>query len=546
MSRNPLIQLLCQAYQSFRVTAATRVPSDVVQAQWQDRLSRRQMLQSMALTGAVGFHRLGRSSLGSVSSTVFGQSGATALDQDARVLVVGAGISGLTVAYRLQQAGVGVDVVEASPRVGGRLRSFSQPSSSLGVVELGGEFIDSRHTTVRSLAMELGLELADLRAADTGLEPEILYFQKQKITHHWVVEAFTPLAQRITQDLAHLSRRDITYHNPSPYAVQLDRLSLAEYLAQTPIHPVLRDLIRVAYVTEYGLDAEAQSCLNMLFLIGAEVGKWSTYGMSDERFHVVGGNDLIPKRLAEKLTGTIETSTALESIRLAADGRYRVSLRQGLTSTERSYERIVLTIPFSVLRQVDLAVEMPPVKQRAIAALGYGTSTKLAIPYREKIWRTQYRSTASIYTDLEFQNTWESARYSIGSGGWMTDLRGGKAGMQLGSNSPDHHATQLNGDLEQIFPGISQVQQGAAMRAVWFTNPYALGSYSCYLPGQYTEFGGAEAERVGNIWFAGEHCSVVSQGYMDGACETAEQAAREILTEMRIKRPLEQFPNVRV
>jgi monoamine oxidase len=309
-------------------------------------------------------------------------------------------------------------------------------------------------------------------------------------------------------------------------------MSLAEYLAVEPINPLIEQLVRVAYITEFGRDAESQSCLNMLFLIGSEVGKWSTYGLSDERYHVIGGNDQIPKQLAERLKGKIEYGTILESIRLTPAGRYRVSLRQDSTSRERVYDRILLTVPFSVLRQVELAVDLPPIKQQAIAELGYGTSSKLAVPYRERIWRTRYGCTISIYTDMDFQNTWESARYSPGPGGWVTDLRGGTQGVLLGQGDPEVQSQRLTDDLEQIFPGIKQVSRGKAMRSIWPAEPYALGSYSCYLPGQWTTIGGAEVERVGNLWFAGEHCSLGSQGYMNGACETAEAAAQGILVDL--------------
>lgn len=514
------------------------MPASEVEAWLQERIdaspgelrtNRRQFLGGLMLTGAIGFAPAGAIDFRQRQGTKNSPIGLK--DRNARVLIVGAGIAGLTAAYRLQQAGVAVDIVEASDRIGGRLKSLSQQA---GVVELGGEFIDSRHTCVRSLAAELGLEMGDLRAADTGLEPEVLYFQGQKISRQQVVEEFKPLARHIAQDLKTLGTRDITYHNPSPHAVQLDRLSLAEYLAAAPVSPLINELVRVAYITEFARDAELQTCLNMLFLIGAEVGEWNTYGVSDERWHVIGGNDLIPKRLADRLNGAIETGVFLESVRQTPAGRYLVSLRQGSASQERVYEQILFAIPFSVLRAVELAIDLPPLKRQAIEQLGYGSGSKLSLPMQERIWRTRYGSTISVYTDQSFQNTWESARYSPGPSGWLTDLRGGQQGLKLGEGSPEDQAETMLTSLDAIFPGIAQVQRGKAVRAVWPQEPYALGSYSCYLPGQWTRFSGVEQEPVGNLWFAGEHCSIGSQGYMNGACETAERAAKGILQSLAI------------
>ena len=534
MSRSALIQFLQKAYQIVSISTTTQVPIAEVEEWLQAKVERRRLLKGMMLTGTVG-------ALPHLSQVMkpIARGSKKAIDRrsrsDSKVLIVGAGIAGLTAAYRLQQAGVPVDVVEANARVGGRLVSLSRLPSYSGLVELGGEFIDSRHTAVRSLAAELGLEMADLRAADAGLEPEILYFQGQRVRHEQVAAEFTPLAQQIAQDLEKLGQRDITYQNPSADAVRLDRLSLADYLAAAPVSPLIEQLVRVAYVTEFGRDAESQSCLNMLFLIGAEVGKWNPYGLSDERWHVIGGNDQIPQRLADRLNTVIETGTRVESIRTTPAGRYQVSLRQDATAQERIYDRILLTIPFTVLRQINFKVEMSALKREAIDQLGYGMGTKLAVPLKERIWRTRYGSTISIYTDKAFQNTWESARYSPGEGGGVTDLRGGQAGLNLGRGNPEQQADHLMQDLDVIFPGIRQVERGTAVRAVWAKEPHALGTYSCYLPGQWTKFRGVEGGRLNNLWFAGEHCSLSSQGFMNGACETAEAAAKSILQDLGVR-----------
>jgi monoamine oxidase len=519
--RNGLSRLLNRAYLKAHLSIEAKVPVAEVEGLLQAQLSRRRVLQAGGVVAG----------LTAIPKPLrFADAGF-----DQRVLVVGAGIAGMTVAYRLRQARIPVDVVEASSRIGGRLKSVNGNPDSPSTVELGGEFIDTRHTAVRNLAAELGLELADLKLADAGLVPEIFYFEGKPLSHEAVAEAFVPMAKQIVRDLKALGSQDFTYRNPSPHGKKLDRLSIADYISSVEIDSTLEKLVRVAYITEYGREVEEQSCFNMLFLIGSEVGKWSTYGVSDERWHVVGGNQQIPLMLAEKVKNAISLNTALESVRTTADGRYRVSLRQGNTSRERTYDHVVLTVPFTVLRQVELSVEMPEVKRRAIAELGYGTCSKLAVPFKERIWRTRYDSTISMYTDLDCQNIWESARYSPGPSGWVTNLRGGKEGLRLGGETPEFHATQLVSDLEPLFPGIRQVERGHTLRAFWAAEPTALGSYSCYRPGQWTTFGGAERERVGNLWFAGEHCSMGSQGYMNGACETAEAVARSLLAELGVK-----------
>ncbi len=526
MSRSCLIDIFRRSFRLSQLSAQTQIPVDELDEMLRVGRSRRQILQAGILTaGALGTRNfLSANPPHAVN---------TATSDAANILVVGAGVAGLTVAYRLRQAGVEVDVIEASPRIGGRLRSMSKLMGSDDVVELGGEFIDTQHTAVRALVTELGLEMADLRQADAGLESEVLYFGGQRISHAQVIQGFSPLAAQITQDLLALGsfagNRSITYHAVTPTARRLDQLSLDHYLDTASVDPVIKELVRVAYVTEYGRDADAQTCLNMLCLIGAEVGQWSTYGVSDERWHIVGGNEQLPQALAQRVERLVETDTRLESLQETGDRRYQASLCHDHTCLERTYDAVVLAVPFSVLRQVNLDVEMPEVKQRAIAQLGYGTCSKLAVPFKERIWRDRYGSTISLYTDLAFQNTWESARYRLGPSGWVTNLRGGREGLNLAAHSPDVQADAFTTNLNTVFPGMDQVSRGKALRAVWSSEPHALGSYSCYLPGQWTSFGGAEGESVGNLWFVGEHCSLDSQGYMNGAVETAEVAARGIL-----------------
>lgn len=147
MSRTSLIDLFRRTYQIFQISRATKIPTSDVQGLLNETLSqglsRRQVLQGLAVAGVSSMAPL--RSIASPRRTLPAGGAAphlpwldtTSVDTTSKVLVVGAGIAGLTVAYRLHQAGVPVDVVEASTRVGGRLRSVAKAIGSQGVVELG-------------------------------------------------------------------------------------------------------------------------------------------------------------------------------------------------------------------------------------------------------------------------------------------------------------------------------------------------------------------------------------------------------------------------
>ena len=525
MAKSALLDLLRRAHKIAQLSLQSGIPTDEIRDMLSEKISRRRLLHGgLALASAIGAASLGHTQRDSV-----------AVAASSKVLIVGAGIAGLTAAYRLYGAGVPVDIIEASPRLGGRIRSLHNAAGTSTTVELGGEYIDSGHIFMRSLVKELGLVTVDLRVSVQGLEPETWYFQGTKYTLTDVANLFVPLVQTIAQDLEAIGD-GVTYNSYNQAGYQLDNTSLAQYLDSAPISPVLRQMIRVAYTAFFGREAEEQSCLNLLFLFYEPLPKeFSVYGYSDERFQIVGGNDRVPRQLALQLAPFIEVGTALDAISTLPDGRYQVSLRTGESSVERVYERVLLTLPFSVLRQIPLAVDLPPAKQLAITELGYGTNTKLITAYTERIWRTQYGSTAVVYTDLDLQSTREATPFASGASGFVTVFAGGNSGVALGSGTPEAQARILMPQLEQIFPGISAKRQGEAIRAYWPGNPYSRGSYACWLVGQYSTIAGSEREPVGNLFFAGEHCSQAAQGYMEGACETGEVAAWRIMQSLDLK-----------
>jgi len=444
-----------------------------------------------------------------------------------RLAVIGAGLAGLAAAHVLKRAGLAPAVFEAASRVGGRTRTDHGGQEAGLIAEHGGEFIDSRHHDIMALATLLKLDLIDTGTPAEAKLATAYHFGGSHRGEAEVMAAYADVAPRIARDVASLSAR-VSRRCHTPADVRFDHLSVAEYLAGLDMAPWLRQLLEVAFVTVYGGDAAEQSSINMLSLIGTDLSHGvELFGTSDERYKVRDGADRITAGLAHGLDGRVYTEHRL--LRLAdRSAGYRLALQTPSSVVEIDADAVVLALPFTLLRQVELPCELPAFKRRVIHELGYGDNAKVLIGVQQRFWREQGES-GSLYTDMPLQCGWDASRLRAGKRGILTCYLGGREGRAVGLGDAQAHGRRLAALAERIYPGFESRLTGSVQRVHWPSEPFTLGSYTCYRPGQWTTIAGDEASAVGNLYFAGEHCATASQGYMNGAAETGRRAAQDIL-----------------
>ena len=450
-----------------------------------------------------------------------------------RVVVIGAGLAGLTAAYRLKQAGITAPVHEASTRVGGRCWTLRGVFADGQIAEHGGELIDTGHLAVKQLAQELGLTLDNLVSAQQNGTEDVYRFDGVPYTYAQATDDIKTIWQQIHSDTV-AAGYPTTYLSSTARGRELDLMTIADWVARyVPGGRASRlgKLLEVAYTIEYGAETSAQSSLNMLYLLGfAGQGQLRIFGKSNEKLHVHGGNDQIPALLAAAMPGQITLGSQLVAIARNADGTYGLSLRRGSSTTTVIADRVVLALPFSILRSsVNYkAAGFSAVKRTAIEQLGMGSNSKLHLQFSDRHWRG-LGFNGNTYADTGFQATWEVTRAQSGTSGILVDYTGGTIASSFSSGTPASRAQQFLAQIEPLYPGITSKWNGRATVDHWLSNPWTKGSYAYFKPGQYQAFAGAEAEVSGSCHFAGEHTSVDSQGYLNGAVETGERAAREIL-----------------
>lgn len=458
----------------------------------------------------------------------------------ANVAVVGAGFAGLYAAALLAGKGARPTVFEADDRTGGRVRSLRGYFPGQ-VAELGAELIDTTHSTVRGLANAFGLTLESYAPNKLPGE-ESYYFRGQHWSEAQIVAEFRAFVPALKDDLSRLS------NGPTAAAFndadrRLDFTPLSDYLVQRGAGALLRAVLDVAYTIEFGRPIEQQSALALLFFIATNKrSSFTPFGVfSDERFHIVEGNDAIASGLAAQLPEAVRLRHRLRRVACLSDGRVRLSFDTDAGSLDTVHDAAILTLPAPVMREIEFAdsVALPADKRFAIERFDYGTNSKLMIGFRGRPWWERGNSNGGSYSDLSnHQSTWETNPSNAQSGvrGVLTDYSGGARGARLDPGRTQAEAEAFLLDLDRIWPGSAglALRDGRQLRAVmrnWSKAPLFGGAYTNNAPGYFTTLEGIYAKPVGRLFFAGEHTdSFYSyQGFMEGALLSGARAADEVL-----------------
>ncbi len=466
-----------------------------------------------------------------------------------QIAIVGAGIAGLNAALTLQDAGLSCNIYEASDRIGGRMHSDTTTWADGMVSEWCGEFIDGDHKTLHQLIKRFGLRTVDLGRARGGRAQSVMYF-----CHHYYsaeelardFQALAPLLRQQAQEVGFPT----THAHYTETGYRLDHLSVYDWIEQYVEgghNGPLGRLLENACTGYFGLETREQSSLNLLSLFGSRDSSATSRPLQGSS-KIVGGNEQLPLALARSLPeGWIHLRHQLVALERNRDASLTLTFATAAGSSEVQCECAILTLPFSALRRVDYRrAGFVALKQVAIEQLGYGTISKLFLQFDMPYWYQHgpwpHPHSGFILTDLDIQTLWDASIGQIGSSGLLVDYTSGQRGAAYApqaaystvddSANIQRYAQNCLLQLERVFPGISAHYTGRAALSYPTGDPYLLGSYSCWRVGQYTHFGGYEGVRQGPVHFAGEHCSVEFQGFMEGGAREGARAAREIVQDL--------------
>ncbi len=541
MARTPLLRAFQRLAEEHRTAARLGIPPAELRGRRQESTyTRGDFLKRAGVAGAAA---------ATVGPLAFAQrAGANNSPNAPRIAIVGGGISGLSAALKLADKGIASTIYEASTdRVGGRMHTDTSGYFSNGQIsEFCGELIDSGHTTIRGLAKRFGLRLDNLLAAEPRGSDDTYYFFGSYYSTDQADADFAAFSQTVF-DQSDAAGYPTTWDSSTPTGRQLDRMSVYDWIeAYVPggHHSPMGRLLDAAYAEEYGADTTGQASLNLLYLLAFQPNNtgFEVFGVSDEKFHIAGGNQQLPEAMADQLDN-VQLGWSLQAVRTRSDGTVSLTFdADGRTRTVVA-DHAILAIPFAVLRNLDYSgAGFDTRKKTAITQMGAGRNTKLQLQFASRYWNTRGpwgKSTGGSYTDIGIQNTWDVTRAQDGATGIMVDYSGGSiAGgytpstpySNAGSNPQvTAYAKAFLKQIEHVFPGITQQWTGKATLSTPFRDPLLNLSYSYWKVGQYTLFGGYEGVPQGNIHFAGEQCSQDFQGFMEGGAAEGIRAAKEIL-----------------
>ena len=240
--------------------------------------------------------------------------------------------------------------------------------------------------------------------------------------------------------------------------------------------------------------------------------------------------------MAAKLpSGSIKQGYNLTTIVLNADATYNLTFATAGGNVTVIADHVVMAIPFSILRSgVNFSkAGFDTLKKTAINTMPMGQSCKFQLGFSRRIWQDQ-KCSGETYTDQGYQNTWEPTRAQNTTTAVLNNFVGGNVALNYSKTSNlTTLANTVLSQLENLIPGITATWNGNVVLNNWPKNPYTLGAYGYYAPGNFTTFVGYEGVRQGNCHFCGEHTSIISQGYLNGATETGLRCANEIMNDLK-------------
>jgi monoamine oxidase len=443
------------------------------------------------------------------------------------VIVVGAGLSGLAAARRLERAGADVEVLEARDRVGGR--TLSRPLEGERV-DLGGQWVAPTQPRVLALAEELGLQRFDQFAQGR----KVVELRGQRKTYQGLLPGIglLPLAELgMTLGRLELLARRVPLDDPlkSRRATELDAMSVDEWLRRNVRSRRARRVVEIATNAIFAAEPRDLSLLWFLFYLhsGGGIVKLSSIEGGGQAMRFVGGAQPLSEGLSERLERPVTLEAPVRAIEHDDDGVVVHS-----TSGTFRARHLVMAIPPPLAETIEFTPTLPEDRDRLHRTVTMGSVVKCIVAYERPFWRDQGFSGEAISDTGPVRAVFDDCSHDGRFAALLAFVLADEA-KRFGRLSPEERRTAVVDHLGQLF-GPEAKRATAYVDHDWSAETFSGGCYVGSMPpGAMAEVGRALRRPCGPIHFAGTETAKVWCGYFEGALEAGERAADEVVSRLR-------------
>lgn len=442
-----------------------------------------------------------------------------------KIVIIGAGLAGLSAGYELTQLGHDVTVLEARTRAGGRVFTIREPFAGGLYAEAGAQFVPENHDLTMKYVRLFNLPLAPqetskkpsvyfaggkrvLLTGDKALDlPFELSAEERKIGLDGMMKKYVEPALEEITDVGNLNFL-------SEQMKKYDRQTMTEFLRSRGASPGAIELFKMGYLEINGEGIDGYSALSGL--------RDLILGHAEKEYKIKGGSDLLPKAFAERLADKILYGSAVVKIRQNAKA-VRVTFMQGGSPETLSADRLICAIPFSVLKKIEISPPFSPEKQKTVEQLSYTSVARVYLQMRTKFWESENLS-GELYLDNPRMQL-----FQLGHGGRRDIYESFITGRQARVVATMPESERLRFVLEhaqKALPAMRENFEGGASKS-WDEDKWARGAWAWFKPGETISLIPHISRVEGRIHFAGEHASAYP-GWMQGAFESGTRAAKEI------------------
>jgi monoamine oxidase len=463
----------------------------------------------------------------SLKTFAFGQGSLERRGAPKKVIIIGAGLAGLSAAYELTQAGHDVTVLEARTRPGGRVHTLRDPFAEGLYAEAGATRVPDHHHFTLKYAELFGLTLDPFEPPDL---PSVYYVRGKRIKVapgqkvEWPYDltaeeralGVNGMQQKyIWSMLSELG--DVTDPSwPSPEMLKkYDQMNRSDFWRSRGASPEAVALLSVG-----GIDDRVETWSTLFMLRRQALNqKLNRY------YKIRGGNDLLPKAFAARLSEKLHYAAPVLRIEQSAQAIKAVFLHAGAYHTLTG-DDLICAVPFTVQKNIEVAPAFSVEKQRAIEQLPYLSVSTIFLQSKKRFWVNEGQSGFAT-TDLPINLVSDMTYKQPGTRGILRAYPISLHSRRVTGMSEKERINFALEQVEMIYPGMREHFEGGVTKC-WDEDEWARGASSYYKPGQFSSLLPHVARPEGRIHFAGEHTSVWIDGWMQGALESGNRVAREV------------------